>query len=237
MGKQLVVAVCDDNQEERVQIREMAENVLCNAGIDHSVTEFQSGRTLLDAIKSGEQFHILLLDVLLEDMSGIELAAALRKQKNETQIVFVSVNRELALLGYEVSAARYLAKPLDGDKFKEALLYCCRTMQGDKEILIPTEQGQQRVPVSIIQNVEAYDRGIRVCLEGETVESRLKFKEAEKLLEEFGFVVCHRSYIVNLSCVNYIRHYELELRDGKTVPIGRARYAEVQKRFVASIAE
>lgn len=237
MENQLMIAVCDDNQADRAQICGMAGEILHSVGIDHSILEFESGQQLLDAIEGGAQFHILLLDVLLEGMSGLELAAALRKQQNKTEIIFVSVNRELALLGYEVSAARYLAKPLDGDKLKEALLYCCRVCQGNKEILLPTNQGQRIISVSMIWYVEAYERGTRFFLAGETVESRLKFKEAEKLLSELGFAVCHRSYLVNLACVNYIRHYEVELHDGRIVPIGKARYGEIRKKLFDYVAE
>ena len=50
----------------------------------------------------------------------------------------MSSNREMAMRGYEVSAARYLAKPL-----REALLYCCKTFCEKKEILLPTSKGQQ----------------------------------------------------------------------------------------------
>ena len=50
----------------------------------------------------------------------------------------MSSNREMAMRGYEVSAARYLAKPL-----REALLYCCKTFCEKKEILLPTSKDQQ----------------------------------------------------------------------------------------------
>ena len=59
---------------------------------------------------------------MMDGLNGIQLAAALRCRNNETQIIFISSNREMAMDGYEVSAARYLAKPLNPDKLKEALL-------------------------------------------------------------------------------------------------------------------
>ena len=47
--------------------------------------------------------------------------------------------------GYEVSAARYLAKPLREDQLREALLYCYKTFCEKKEILLPTTRGQRRI--------------------------------------------------------------------------------------------
>lgn len=55
-------------------------------------------------------------------MNGVQLAAELRKQQTKAAIVFISVDWEMALRGYEVSAVRYLAKPLEEVKLKVALL-------------------------------------------------------------------------------------------------------------------
>ena len=57
----------------------------------------------------------------MDDLDGIGLATLLRKQKNDTVIVFVSSNKEIALLGYEVSAIRYLIKPIHVDKLHESV--------------------------------------------------------------------------------------------------------------------
>ena len=81
-------------------------------GLACSVSTYESATALLDAIQGGAQFHILLLDVMMEGLDGMELAAALRELGNSTAIIFISSNREMAMRGYEVSAARYLAKPI-----------------------------------------------------------------------------------------------------------------------------
>ena len=112
----------------------------------------------------GQSFPILLLDVMMEGMDGMELAAALRAGQEEAAIIFVSSNREMALRGYEVAAARYLAKPLDAAKLREALLHCCAAYMQPREIVLPTADGQSRIPVSAIVYVEPWDRGVRLHL-------------------------------------------------------------------------
>ena len=52
--------------------------------------------------------------------------------------------------GYEVAAARYLAKPLDAAKLREALLHCCAAYMQPREIVLPTASGQSRIHVSAI---------------------------------------------------------------------------------------
>ena len=169
MINELQIAVCDDSKTDLDKITEMTSQIFSEAKILHSIIRYSTGKTLLADIQSGVEFHILFLDVMMDGMNGIELAAELRKQHDKTSIIFISSNREMALCGYEVSAARYLAKPLDKSKMKEALLYCCRDWQGKKEILLPTNQSKQRISISDIQFIEAFGRGAKFFLENETV--------------------------------------------------------------------
>lgn len=233
----LRIAVCDDIQTDRTQIIRMTKQILQDEEILHSISGYEDAGTLLADIQNGTQFHILLLDVMMDKMSGMEFAAQLRKKQNKTNIIFISANRELALQGYEVSAVRYLAKPLDENKLKEALLYCYRTWRKKKEILLPTDQGKHRTSFADIQYVEAFDRGTRFVLANETLESRLKFNEVETLLPKSAFILCHRAYIVNLSCIKYIRPYEFSLKSGETVPIAKGRYSVIRKEFIDYIAD
>ena len=233
----LRIAVCDDSHADRSEIVGMTVDTLQEAGLRYEITEYDNAPALLAQIQKGVRYDILLLDVMMDEMTGMELAAQLRRQENKTIIIFISVNREMALCGYEVNAARFLAKPLDPVKMKEAMDYCVRSLPGQKEVLLPLDQGTYRVKMSDIQYVEAFDRGTRFVLKGETVESRLKFSEAETLLPKNEYVLCHRSFMVRLACVKYIRRYQFELKSGKSVDIGRGRYQEVYHRFMDYIAD
>lgn len=233
----LKIAICDDQQTDLIRISKMTEQLLRDAGICHSISSYESAKALLADIQKGAQFHILLLDVLMGDMDGIELAAELKRQENKSSVIFASSNREMALRGYEVSAVRYLVKPLDAEKMREALIYCIGIWQEKKEILLPTGRGQYRISWSDIQFAEAFERGTRFILSNEIVESRLKFGEVEAMLPRSAFVHCHRAFIVNLACVKAIRPYEFELRSGQLVPIGKGRYTEVRKRFINYISD
>lgn len=141
----LHIAVCDDELIDRQQAEKLTSEIMAAEGLACSVSTYENATALLDAIQGGAQFHILLLDVMMEGLDGMEFAAALRKLGDSTAIIFISSNREMALRGYEVSAARYLAKPLREDQLREALLYCYKTFCEKKEILLPTEKGQSKM--------------------------------------------------------------------------------------------
>lgn len=233
----LMIAVIDDVEQDRIQTADMAKQILQYENIPHSISLFSDGNSLLADACSDGKYHILLLDVMMNGMGGMALARLLRQQGNKTDIIFISNNREMALCGYEVFAARYLAKPLDPEKLKEALLYCHRHWGERKEILLPTNQGQHRTSFSDIQFVEAFGRGTRFVLANESVETKLKFSEAEAMLPQSVFLTCHRAYIVNVSHIKRIRPCEFEMKSGALVPISKNRYYEINKAFVARITD
>lgn len=231
------IAVCDDVPSEQSQIISLIDETLDSTHICHTVTAFDSPRALLDAFHRGERYSLLLLDMMMDGLNGLELARELRAMNTGADIIFISANREMALYGYEVNAVRYLAKPAEPERLREALLYCHKKWREKKEILIPTERGQHRISLSDIQFVEAYDRGTLFVLANEQIRSRYKISEAEAMLPRAMFNLCHRAYIVNLSCVRSIRCYEFTLKNGHTIPIGKNRYNEVYTRFLDHLSD
>lgn len=227
----LRIAVCDDEALDRAQIAQMAQEILRAEEIPAEIACFASAGALLHAIQTGGAFQILLLDVMMEGMDGMELAAALRAGQEEAAIVFISSNREMALRGYEV-AARYLAKPLDAEKLREALLHCCAAYLQPREIVLPTSEGQSKVNVRAIVYVEPWDRGVRLHFAHKKVEVRMSISQVAALLPEHQFTYCHRTLLVNLAYVRHLRYCELELKSGERLPISKYRLAQFKSEFM-----
>lgn len=231
------IAICDDEPDDLNDIEAMTKEVLKAEKIPCRISGFGDAVSLLSSIEGGERFDILLLDVMMEGLNGMELAAALRGQGGDAAIVFISVNREMALLGYEVSAARYLAKPVSREKLREALLYCCRAETARKEILLPTADGQRRILVSDLIYIETWERGTRLILTDDKCKTSAKISELERLLPGERFVSCHRTLLVNLAYVQSIRYRELTLKNGQTLPVSKYKQAQVKECFMRYLRE
>ena len=95
----LRLAICDDEALDRAQIAQMVQEILRAEEIRAEIFCFDSAGALLREIRMGQSFPILLLDVMMEGMDGMELAAALRAGQEEAAIIFISSNREMALRG------------------------------------------------------------------------------------------------------------------------------------------
>ena len=232
ISQQVHIAVCDDEALDREQTVRMTREVMQAEDIPCQIAVFEECTSLLEAIQNGTQFHILLLDVMMDGLSGMELAANLRQLENRTAIVFISSNRDMALRGYEVSAQRFLAKPVDPDRLREALVFCCEAQFEQKEILLPAAGGQSRILPPDIIYAESRERGVRLILKDGQADANVKISDLAAMLPERQFVLCHRTVLVNLAYVQSIRYCELELKTGKVLPISKYRQAETRKKLM-----
>ena len=228
----LRLAVCDDEPACCKQLVQWTQEIFWQERLEAEVDGFESARALLETMKAGATFSILLLDVMMEGMNGMELAAELRSMGQKLPIIFVSNNREMALRGYEVAAVRYLAKPLDRLKLREALLYCCELLGANGELLLPVASGQRRISADAILYAETFGRGIRIVLKDASFESRMKISELAAMLPSGQYVFCHRTILVNLDSVTSIRYCELELKNGARLPISKYRLTELRAQLL-----
>ncbi len=229
---ELQIAICDDDYMSLEKNVLMTEKILNEAGVTYCIQKFDNAKNLLDTIQKGAKYHIFLLDVLMNEMDGMELAAELRKQTNDAEIIFISGDQENALRGYEVAAARYLAKPVMMERLKEALLFCYDRYRDKNEFLMLAATGNCKVLLSEVRYVEAFERGTRFYLKGDNIDTKVKMGDVEKMLLNDKFIMCHRAFIVNISEIRAVRRYEIELKGGEIIPVSRIRYTEVYERFM-----
>lgn len=231
MNQVFKIAVCDDDEKDREQIKTMIEEVCTEEKIRQTVSEFASAGEVLEKLKNGSTFDLFFLDVLMPQKDGMELAHQLRKDKNDAAIVFISANKEMALLGYEVSAVRYLAKPLEPEKLKEAIVCCYEQKQSNREILLPVNGGMKKIMPNDIYYIEIVGRKSRIKTKTEEWDTSLSIGELEKILEGKGFIRCHQSFLVNCRHVHMFRTSSMELTGGKSIPISKHRIKEVRQAF------
>lgn len=226
------IGICDDDPNDLQRIVDMNRKIAESEDIECSIFCYEKGTDLLDALERGAKFHILFLDVMMPELNGIQLATAIRAKQSDVQIVFASSNREMALYGYEVAALRYLAKPLEEEKLREALLFCYRAERSKQGLLLPTARGSRKFAIDEIVYVETWGRGVRLILEDGQEEVGMKISDLEALLPSHQFVQCHRTLLVNLAFVRYLRYCELELKTGSILPISKYRQNATREKLL-----
>jgi len=228
------VAICDD-EATSLQINEaLTSQVLTEEGIDYETVCFMDMESMINALSEKDaDYDVLLCDILAVGMNGIEAAKELRRLGENISIIFISSTAEYALEGYQVNALRYLQKPIQLEKLRDALLsaYKMKAAKGDT-LTFQVGDRLYKIPFGEIEYLESQGRETIVCTLNEQIAVHMKFSDMEQLLPEDSFVRCHRSYIINMHYVKDLARYRFLTKRGVEIPVSQLQYVDVKKKFM-----
>lgn len=222
------VAICDDDRESCARLR----SLIRKQEPDCEVTCFDTGRRFLEARK---HFDILLLDIQMEEMSGIEVARVLRINQEKTILIFVTALKEYAAEAFEVSAFSYLLKPVEPEKFCRVFEDACREArkmesQSGEQLFFQTKARSFLVQKKEILYVESHKRKVEIHTLRENILIYATMKNMEGQLGD-GFFRCHRGYLVNLAYVAEYGTGVIRLQNGEDIYLAREKYSEFSKAY------
>lgn len=226
------IAICDDNPTDTEYVSSIVNTWA--AAKNHIVTihTFPSAEAFLFHYAEDKNYDILLLDIEMGEMNGVELAKQIRKSKNPVQIIFVTGFPDFMAEGYDVSALHYLMKPISCDKVSPILDRAVANLaKKEKYLSVSFDREMELVPLSKIMYVEAQKQYISIHTTDEVYRMKSSLAEVEKSLDQY-FFKCQRSYIVNLSYVLRIKSGSVILKNGEEVPISRGMSEKIGKAII-----
>lgn len=224
------IAICDDDWHMQQTLRLLIDEIYQD--LDMLVDGFTSGEALLAAVqKQSQPYQLILLDIEMRGIDGIETAKRLRKILPDCYIIFITSHDEFALTGYEVAAFRYLVKPVQPEKLTEAIS-AVRAELSD-HITLHVEDGpvEALLRVKDIYYIEAQDKRVRVVLKDTAFSDRRGIDEIERALAGEDFFRVHRSYLINFRYVARLDKNEILLVSGEQIPLSRLRKKAFKNAF------
>lgn len=103
----MVVGICDDHAEERERIYKVCEVVLEQMGCPAEIALFEGASFVLQTSKKPD---ILILDIEMPGMTGIELKEVLQSEEGATYIIFVTDHEEMMTEAFGVHVLQICAK-------------------------------------------------------------------------------------------------------------------------------
>lgn len=229
------IAVCDDDEQERICLSRMITEYRLSRGVSFDCLFFHNGTEFLCNVKGGE-YDLVLLDVLMPGISGMQAAQDLRELDKNVKIIFISSSSEFAIESYSVGAYHYLLKPVDADSLFR-LLDRARSelsMQPEKEFVLKTREGVAGISFSGLEYVEVINKTVAFHLaDGMIHEATAALADFEEILlsrEEFFKV--HRSYIINLSYIQTVNGNCVITKNGYEIPVSRQRRNQVRNAYI-----
>jgi DNA-binding LytR/AlgR family response regulator len=226
------IAICDDEKAQAALLVSYVKKWAENAGIEITTESFGSAESFLFAWSENKDVDVLLLDIQMLDMNGMDLARTIRQEDNDLAIIFITGYPDYMLEGYDVAALHYLLKPVNAEKLFACLDRASAKAGEEKFILLPCSTGMIRLAQREIACIEAFAHEVQLTAAGGAYCTRLSIGEIEARLDQSLFIRPHRSYIVGLRFVCQIGRAELLLDSGMKVPVSRRRYDEINRAFI-----
>lgn len=230
------IVTCDDDQAVIDNIKAI---IFRNdqAPKDIELTSYSNSTKLLSALEDGKDYDIFLLDILMPEINGMELAKAIRRTDKTSLIIFLTSSPEFAVDSYDVNAFGYLLKPVSETKLF-ALLSKARLLFGNrqqKELQIISKKTIMSISVNAIVYIESFRNKLIYRLNNnELIESYGTIKELKSKLNKYNqFAQPHRSYIINMEYIKSLDSNTLILKSvDTTIPIARSNYNTLKTQYI-----
>lgn len=221
------IAVCDDCREDTLTLQRSLTG--------HEVSVYSSADSLLEDVEGRKiQYDLYLLDIFIENsISGIELAARLRKSHEEAVICFISTSDAFYREAYDLYAIQYLLKPVGEDALNSLLERVRRGIKRNAEKkLVYSRWGKSgAIPYGKVRYISSSGHTLTIfCTDGSFQESTGKLSDLERQVCGDQLMRCHQSFIVNMYHVEQISGTDLII-GGERIPVSRRYYESVRKRY------
>lgn len=189
------------------------------------IDSYQNGEEFLAKWEPGA-YDLVILDIFMPGVTGMEVARKMRKTDREVKIAFSTTSNDFASESYEVNACYYLRKPFGSDRVK-AMLDRLDLEEIEKMRAVKLPDGTSTVLRNIIYVDFALHRVTLHCKEGKNVAVRSNFSEVEPLLCAYPYFFSPtKGVIVNFYEVEAQNGDTFKMRDGSIIPISRRKAKE-----------
>ncbi|WP_390134103.1 LytR/AlgR family response regulator transcription factor [Bifidobacterium apicola] len=201
-----------------------------------AVSVFTDGKAFVDGYRP--VYDILLLDIQMTPMDGIEVAHRVRARDESVVIVFITSAPQYAINGYEVGALSYLLKPLPWFAFSQELDRSIAQVRGrvDLSILIAEGARSTRIPLKDIVFIESVRHSSVIHTLDSSLTTNSTLKSLEGKLDQRGFFRSNSCYLVNLAHVTGMEDQDCIMSTGQRLRVSRPRKKSFMTALTAYVA-
>ncbi len=199
------IAIVDDDARQRALLQEYIDRYFNEQNMRYECVGFVSGMDFVSDYTV--PFDIILLDIDMPHLNGIETAKKIRQVDARAVILFITRMAQYAIQGYEVEALDYMIKPVSYFNFSVKLSRAVRQIPRRRNISLNTDGKLVFVNEEDVLYVEGYNQYVIYHTVSGSYKVHSTLKEAEKSLQD-GFSRCNNSFIVNMRYLTSIEGTE-----------------------------
>lgn len=231
----LQVAICDDELNILQEMTSLADKYSLDKNIAIECSTFQNPFDLIAAIEKGTHFDLLFLDIIMPGVDGIAAAKEIRSFDSNIKIIFLSSSPEYGVKSYEVKAYFYQVKPIWRNAFYELMDQICDEFVREQTdcLVWKCKNGIVRFELNRIEYCESLDRTLIFhMINGKMYESAGKMDDLEEKIVHVGtFIRPHRSFLINMDCIENLSYKSIDLVSGVQIPVPHGKYEKIKTQY------
>ncbi len=226
------LALVEDSKEDSKSIMQKLSRYQKDTRISFSITSFEDGLKFYNNYEPG--FDIIVSDIEMPYMNGLDAATKIRELDKRVQIIFASKASQYAVKGYEVDAVGYALKPVTQFMMNELLNKAIKKLclNADEYVLFNDENGLRKILIPSITFVEVRNHDLFYHMEDNSIyrSKRSSLSSMEEKLNLKGFSKCNNCYLINLKFVTMIKKDSI-IVNNQELPVSRGRKRDFEKDF------
>lgn len=223
------IAICDDCIEDLVCISKFLKEYIRVHEKQWNIREYNSGE---EFIKDACYTDVVLLDIEMPNVNGIETGNRVKKVNPDLQIIMFTGSDGYVSDSFKIGACRYIEKPFEKEDVIEALEFVEKRIIGDKEIKVYYDRVGYNIKQKSISFIRAFNGYTLFFCGNREYRSERSLKDVEKELDKHIFLRINKSDIVNLMMVTGITEKNILIKTGGELKISRRLYGEVKKTWI-----
>lgn len=225
------IAICDDNEVFCNQLNAFIDKFSQENDMNFEVSTFNSGLELL--CQYTDEYKIIMLDIEMKGMNGIETALEIRKKNQKVIIWFLTVSELYIMEGYKAEAYRYLIKPLTYEQFSKEFEESIKWMEEKylSPIVVEFRNKTYHLEANDILFIEVFGHKLIYHLNDEAITAIDTLNNIELELQKSNFLRIHRSYLINLKKVKTFSKSEVVMENNEKVPISKYKEKEFREAY------
>ena len=230
------IAICDDDSLVLQELSSLLNEYRAKSHTHLEYEKYSCPLELLAQLEKGAHFDIILLDVVMPGINGIQCAKDIRAIDNFVKIIFLTSSPEYAVESYSVSAYQYLLKPLQ----KEKLFSIIDLLEGEVDaqsqnvFVFKSQKGITKISLSKLEYCEVSARKLVLhMVNGEEYECNLHMNELEEYLKVYKmFLKPHRSFLVNMDYIKTLMPTSIVMECGAKLPIPKEKHNHIKQSYM-----
>lgn len=225
------LAIVEDNNGESKHLQNLVSEYCLINNISSEVATFTSAEDFFATWPM--ELDILFLDIMLEEMNGIEIAERIRESNERVIIIFTTSNPQFSLSGYAVDALDYLIKPVSKEILYRTLDKAINRLGDSRHnyFTVNNNDGYFVINTLDIYYIELLNRKTIIHTKSGPVACLRSLQYMEEQLPD-TFFRCHSAFLVNLHAVESVQGPDIVVA-GNTIPISKHR----RKDFIRALTD